>query len=224
MAISAGPWAIVVPVKRLAEAKTRLLLPPDVRMDLALAMALDTVGAALACESTDVVVAVCDDDRATRALRSAGALVVADEPDAGLNPALLHGATAADLAPGHAVATLAADLPALRTEDLARVLADVSARMDGETATSAVVADMSGTGTTLLAAASAADLRPAFGPQSRSAHVAGGATDLTDVAPMSVRRDVDTLDDLRAAAGLGLGTASARVLERHRELLLGASN
>src|SRR3954469_22192278 len=57
-------WAVVIPVKRLSLAKTRIDLGPDLRADLALAMALDTVAACLACPRVGTVVAVTDDERA----------------------------------------------------------------------------------------------------------------------------------------------------------------
>lgn len=223
MATAAGQWAIVVPVKRLVEAKTRLIVPPDVRMELALAMALDTVTAAVECLATDIVVAVCDDDRAVPELRRLGATVVADEPDAGLNPALVHGARAAGVPADHPVAALSADLPALRATDLADVLAAAAAHIAVGRATSFVVADANGTGTTLLAAATREHLRPAFGAQSRAAHITAGAVDLTDAAGASLRRDVDTLADLRHAAALGLGGATRGVLDRHRAVLEASS-
>ena len=50
--------------------------------------------------------------------------------------------------------------------------------------------------------------------------VAAGVQDLTRVAGESVRRDVDTLQDLRSALGLGVGPATAEVL-RQRPALLG---
>ena len=62
MSASRVAWAIVVPVKRLAVAKSRLLVAPTVRAELALAMALDSVAAALACPLVSTVVAVSDDD------------------------------------------------------------------------------------------------------------------------------------------------------------------
>lgn len=200
-------WAIVVPVKRLAVAKTRLAVDPALRADLALAMALDTVSAALATPTVAVVVAVSDDERAIAHLTSCGALVVADEPDAGLNPALEHGAHAAvDAASARAVAALASDLPALRPDDLDRALRAAAA------GPCACVGDAQGSGTTLLAASDAAEFHPQFGPGSRARHVAAGAVDLTDAAAASLRRDVDTLDDLRTAVRLGCGPETSRLV------------
>ena len=212
MGRGAERWAIVVPVKRLDGAKTRLRLDPHLRIELALAMAADTIAAALACPSVDVVIAVSDDQRATPVLRDLGAVVVPDRPDAGLNPALVHGASAAEVPAGAGVAALAADLPALRPQELRDVLAAA-----GDYGL-VVVADAAGGGTTLLAATAADRFVPAFGAGSRARHVAAGAVDLTEAAGDSLRRDVDTLADLVAAHVLGLGPASAQVV-RDRHLL-----
>jgi 2-phospho-L-lactate/phosphoenolpyruvate guanylyltransferase len=189
---SEGRWAIVVPVKRLAVAKTRLADDADVRADLALAMALDTVAAARACAAVDRVV------------------VVTDEPAAGLNPALRHGAlAAAGTSVPRAVAALSGDLPALRAADLDGVLR-AAARHP-----SCIVADADETGTTLLTARDADIFAPRFGNRSRQAHLDGGAHDLTSTATASLRRDVDTIDDLRAAVELGVGPATSAALRRH---------
>lgn len=205
----AEKWAIVVPVKRLDAAKTRLQLDPDVRIELALAIASDTVRAALACPSTAVVIAVSDDSRAAPVLRALGAVVVPDRPDAGLNPALQHGAKVAEVPAGAGVAALAADLPALRPEDLANVL-EATAQHGV-----VVVADAAGAGTTLLAAAEAARFEPMFGTESRARHVAAGAVDLSESAGLSLRCDVDTIADLTTAYRLGLGPATTHVVQAH---------
>jgi 2-phospho-L-lactate/phosphoenolpyruvate guanylyltransferase len=207
-------WAIVVPVKHLAAAKSRLLASGAVRRELALAMALDTVRAAAACPAVTVVVAVSDDRQAVDALQAAGVLVVPDRPDAGLNPALAHGAQeAAARHPGVGIAAMSADLPALRPGDLDAVLV-LAAGTE-----SAVVGDAGGEGTTLLTARSAEFFRPRFGEQSRRAHVAAGAVDLTASTTAPLRQDVDTVADLAVAAALGCGPATSAVLARHPELL-----
>lgn len=199
-------WSVVVPVKRLGRAKTRLRASlPDADHDaLVLAMALDTVAAALACPLVGGAVVVTDDPVAGPALTALGAIRVPDAPDAGLNPALEHGAAEAiRRAPGWGVAVLGSDLPALRPAELAAALEAVAIR--------AFVADAAGTGTTLLAAAPGVALRPAYGPASAAAHAASGATALDGAWP-SLRRDVDTAQDLRAAIRLALGPRSAAQL------------
>lgn len=196
----AASWGLVVPVKRLALAKTRLSSYGDsARQELALAFALDVVAAALAASSVAEVVVVSDDPKASAALADAGARVVADAPDAGLNPALEHGV--AQLAAGLGIATLSADLPALRPTDLEAALAAVPPGGRG------FVVDVAGTGTTLLAAAPGVALSPAYGPGSRDVHLGSGAVELPG-AP-GLRLDVDTPEDLVAALGLGVGTATA---------------
>jgi 2-phospho-L-lactate guanylyltransferase len=208
MAAVSERWAIVVPVKRLAVAKTRIELDPDARMELALAMATDTIRAAADCALVEVVVAVCDDPDAVVVLRKLGAVVIPDKPDAGLNPALVHGASAVVVPADAGIAAVAADLPALRADELGALLRQAA----GEALS--FVADASGAGTTVFAAADRSGFRPAFGPDSRSRHLAAGAVDLTDRAGATVRRDVDTLADLADAARLGVGPATANVLGR----------
>jgi 2-phospho-L-lactate guanylyltransferase len=118
-------WSVVVPVKRLHRAKTRLRASlPDVDHDaLVLAMALDTVAAALASPPVGAVIVVTDDPVAAPALAALGAVCIPDEPDAGLNPALEHGAAeAVRRAPDWGVAVLGSDLPALRPAELASAL------------------------------------------------------------------------------------------------------
>jgi 2-phospho-L-lactate/phosphoenolpyruvate guanylyltransferase len=203
-------WCLVLPVKRLPAAKTRLGPPyDDHRATLALAFALDTTLAAFACPLVAAVQVVTDDLQAANALSAIGADVTADDPDAGLNPALVHGARlAARHRPGTSVGTLAADLPALRPAELAVALRDATAH--GRS----FVRDAEGTGTTLLLARAAEDLRPMFGPGSAARHAGSGGHEISADALPSVRRDVDTAADLDAALLLGVGRWTARALDR----------
>jgi 2-phospho-L-lactate guanylyltransferase len=196
-------WSLIVPVKRLEVAKTRLAVDVEARADLAVAMAYDTVTVALSCDRVGEVLVVTDDPRAHHALEGVGARVIPDQPDAGLNAALRHGAVNA--ACGF-VASLSSDLPALRCDDLSAVLDAAKAHRK------AVVADLPGTGTTVYAASAAAEFAPDFGPDSHARHLRGGAADLTAVAGESVRRDVDTIDALRSAIALGVGPATEKAL------------
>ena len=199
-------WGVVVPVKRLAVAKSRLAAYGErARRELALAFAVDVVHAALDCPMVEQVLVVTDDADAAQALAALGARVTPDDPDAGLNPALAHGAQL--LRAGHpslGVATLSSDLPALRPDELARALLAV---VDGGRA---FVTDSAGTGTTLLAASAPAELRPAYGPGSRTRHLASGAHEIAGAA--GLRHDVDTPADLRAALELGVGPRTERAV------------
>ncbi|MFK0021794.1 2-phospho-L-lactate guanylyltransferase [Streptomyces sp. NPDC090798] len=199
-------WTLVIPLKALARAKSRLsdTAADAVRPGLALAFAQDTVAAALACAAVGDVAVVTDDALAGRELAALGAWIVPDEPGGGLNAALAH-ATAAvrSRSPECAVAALNADLPALRPLELARVL-DAAAEFPR-----AFLSDAAAIGTTLLAASPGWELRPAFGTDSRARHRASGAAELLLTAVDSVRQDVDTGDDLRAALALGVGPRTA---------------
>lgn len=200
-ATTARNWFVVVPVKRFDTAKSRLLVPPQLRAGLARAMALDTVTAALRCPLIAAVVVVTDEP--SSAFADLGALVIPDSPAAGLNPALRHGAATAPAAAG--TAALSADLPALKPAELAGALRSVPAGGRG------VVADATGEGTTLLAAAPGVALQPAFGSGSFRRHLASGAQPLPAVALSGLRRDVDTVADLTEAAALGLGRRTRRL-------------
>jgi 2-phospho-L-lactate guanylyltransferase len=223
-------WTVLLPVKVLARAKSRLaVLAGDRRRELALALASDTVAAVLACPEVARVVVVTSDPVAGPLLAALGAIVVPDEPadrspslgahgtlggadvagvlgDLGvqdaLNAALVHGAAvAARRWPGTGLAALTADLPAVSPAELAAALR-AAGTSQGR---AAFVPDAAGVGTTLYAVPPGGEFRPLFGGASRARHAAAGAAelDLDDVA--GLRRDVDTPDDLREALTLGAG-------------------
>nr|BFD82482.1 2-phospho-L-lactate guanylyltransferase [Streptomyces sp. Xyl84] len=204
-------WTLVIPLKPLSRAKSRLsdTAHDGVRPHLALAFAQDTVAAALDCPAVADVAVVTDDRLAARELAVLGARIVPDAPRAGLNAALAHGAATVRAAGGaRPVAALNADLPALRPAELARVL-DAATEFPR-----AFLADAAQIGTTLLAVAPDQELRPAFGTGSRSRHRESGAVELRLDAVPSVRQDVDTGDDLRAALALGVGPRTAAAAAR----------
>ncbi|HEY1822773.1 MAG TPA: 2-phospho-L-lactate guanylyltransferase [Trebonia sp.] len=220
-------WTVLLPVKVLARAKSRLaVLAGDRRRELALALASDTVAAVLACPEVARVVVVTSDPVAGPLLARLGAVIVADEPadrsaslapgtvaavpavldelgvqDA-LNAALRHGAAVAVRRwPGSGLAALTADLPALSPAELAVALRAVSAA-PGQ---AAFVPDAAGVGTTMYAVPPGGEFRPLFGGASRARHAASGAVELDFAEMTGLRRDVDTPDDLRAALTLGAG-------------------
>ncbi|MGW4275381.1 2-phospho-L-lactate guanylyltransferase, partial [Streptomyces seoulensis] len=77
-------WTLVIPLKPLARAKSRLAdtAGDGVRPTLALAFAQDTVAAALACAAVADVAVVTDDALAGRELAALGARIVPDAPGA----------------------------------------------------------------------------------------------------------------------------------------------
>lgn len=215
MAVSDSPtpdWVLVVPVKRLDQAKTRLgARYGGGRRELALAFAADTVAAALRAAQVRAVVVVTDAPEAARALSGLGADVVADAPAAGLNPALRHGADVATRRfPGCGTGALSADLPALRPHELDLALLR-AARVSGARE-HAFVRDAEGTGTTVVLSRAGSPLAPAFGPDSAAAHLAAGHAEVSGDDLPSVRHDVDTPDDLEAALRLGVGPHTAALL------------
>ena len=223
-------WTVLLPVKVLARAKSRLaVLAGDRRGDLALALASDTVTAVLACPEVARVVVVTSDPVAGPLLAALGAIVVADEPadladsrgtrgtldgadpvpvlsDSGvqdlLNAALRHGAAAAARRwPGTGLAALTADLPAVSPAELAMALRAAGTAPGRD----AFVPDAAGVGTTLYAVPPGGEFRPLFGGASRARHAAAGAAELGLAGLTGLRRDVDTPDDLREALALGVG-------------------
>jgi 2-phospho-L-lactate/phosphoenolpyruvate guanylyltransferase len=203
-------WSLVIPVKLLAQAKTRLTgLDPERRSRLALAMAADTVTAALQADSVATVLVVTDDQEVRLVTGGLGAVVLADVPAAGLNEALGYGAGyARQRWPTRGVCAVAGDLPAMRPAELAAALR--AAAELGE----AFVPDAEGTGTALYAATPGRAFRPRFGPASRRRHLDGGAAEITGGALVGLRRDVDTVDGLRAATAIGLGPHTRAELEQ----------
>lgn len=198
---------LVVPLKHPREGKSRLrgAVAADRHAELVLALAQDTLTAVTSVAGVRRVLVVAAEPGALPMLAGLGVELVEEPVAGGLNEALRYGAELlrAD-SPRGLVGALQADLPALRAGDLARALSEADGRR-------AVVADRQGTGTTLLLAAPGAPLDPHFGAGSARLHVESGAVPLSGELP-SLRSDVDTPDDLRHAATLGLGKRTAALL------------
>jgi 2-phospho-L-lactate/phosphoenolpyruvate guanylyltransferase len=198
---------LVVPVKALRDAKSRLrgAVAPDEHARLVLAVLLDTVGAAAEADGVRRVLVVSSDPTVASVLVSAGFECVPEGPAPGLNAAYRHGAMVLrEAGPTGQIGALQADLPALRANELSAAIKMSDGRR-------AFVADRQTTGTTLLLSAPGAPLDPRFGVGSAHAHAASGALALTDSWP-SLRCDVDTTEDLRAAGDLGLGLHTSALL------------
>src|SRR5580704_7791916 len=195
-------WTVLLPVKVLAQAKSRLaVLAGERRHELALALASDTVSAVVACPEVARVIVVTSDHTAGPRLSSLGAIIIPEALDGDngegprpssdgsqhqLNAALLRGAAvAARRWPGTGLAALTADLPALRPAELA-----VALRAAWDTAGPAFVPDAAGVGTTLYAVVPGAEFRPMYGGASRARHAAGGAAELALDGIAGLRQDV----------------------------------
>jgi len=210
------PVGAVVALKPVARAKSRLATLPDpLRRRLAWTMAVDTLSALAAAGLTLLVVS----DQAALASRlgRAGvhAQVVGEAGADGMNAALEHGAR---LLVGQGCTTVLAcvgDLPALRPASVTAVLAAFPAQGRVH------LPDATGMGTTMLLARGE-DLGPHFQGPSAAAHTTSGAPALTDAdlggAVPDARQDVDTEADLGRVAPLGLGRATAQLLDRRGRL------
>ena len=198
-------FAVLVPVKRVSAAKSRLgSLGDDARRALVAAFAADTVTAALGSELVATVVVVTDDHELATGLRVLGAQAIPDGVAEDLNGSLVQAsAEVARRWPTLGVAALCADLPALRSDELTTALAAASTRA------SAFVADTAGSGTTMLAAVRREEFRPAFGPGSCHRHLEQGAWQVHGIHVPTLRQDVDTPADLAAVLQLGVGSRTA---------------
>jgi 2-phospho-L-lactate guanylyltransferase len=198
-------WTVVIPVKALPAAKSRLV-PASVdeaaHRRLVEAIRADTVAAARGAETVARVVLVTDRADSGRPVGSQLQVLVQTRP--GLNAALAEGAAHAEQSwPADGVAALVGDLPALRPAELAAALS-AAARYPR-----AHVPDATGWGTTLLTAIPRIALDPSFGPGSAARHALGSVA--IEGGP-GLRHDVDTAEDLAAVSALGLGAATAAVL------------
>lgn len=196
-------FVLLVPVKRLSAAKSRLGLDAPTSRRLMDAFARDAVAAASACPQVAHVQLVSAEQSLAE---SCGVGRWPDEGEGDLNVALARAAGRAHrLHASLGVAAMCADLPCLTAADLCAALA-VS------TAERWYVGDTEGTGTTLLAVRPGLDLRPLFGPGSGDRHARSGATALSAPVP-TLRRDVDTREDLEQAVALGVGRHTVRALD-----------
>jgi 2-phospho-L-lactate/phosphoenolpyruvate guanylyltransferase len=200
-------FTALIPAKPPRLGKQRLsAVPPAFRTALAGAFALDTIEAVRACPSIEAAWLVSADATLAAAADRLGVPTIADPVAAGFNAMLRAVVRELGLSPSATVAVVPADLPAMTSADLDQALG----LWDG--AGSAIVADARGTGTTLYLA-QAADFDPQYGPDSRTAHLTAGASELP-VWLMSLHQDVDDVRDLDAAIGLGIGAHTRAVLAR----------
>ena len=183
-------WTIVVPVKGTDASKSRLGGEPTHRLELAEAMALDTVEAALGVAR----VLVIGGSGLSAAFADLGASVMFEEPGDGLNGAIARAVARVE----GGVAILLADLPALRSDELAAALQE-----------NVMVPDAEGTGTSLITGRV-----PAFGAGSREAHRALGYRELDLPATSGLRLDVDSLEALVAIPRERLGPRTQALLGR----------
>jgi 2-phospho-L-lactate guanylyltransferase len=174
------------------------------RADLAHAIALDTITAALAGIPPHHLVVVTSDEHTATFVRDRDGIVIPDQGH-GLNPAIRQGIRHVERAMGPGpTAVLLGDLPALRPQDLIDALTVCASHRR------ALVPDASGTGTVLLAAQSPRDLDPRFGPDSAREHSRDCVR--LDLDLPALRTDVDDNLSLRQSIAIGIGSHTAAVL------------
>ena len=226
-------WAVIVPVKAAAFGKSRLDVPGTDRAALARAIALDTIAAAASCGLVERVFVVTDDGGLVlHATDIPGLRFVPEVDPGGLDALVARGAVTParsrlDAAIARGIETagermpraaLLGDVPALRPGDLADALRE-AASVDR-----AVVPDAEGTGSTLVTARAGVTWESAFGDGSFARHIALGCVPLPVGVASTLRRDVDTADQLAAASALGLGPRTRAVLSPGAAGVAGASS
>lgn len=205
----AADIGVIIAVKRLAAAKTRLTpaFSGGSREQVVLAMLIDTITAARAAGAVASITVVTPDETASAAARDLGANVLFDatastEADP-LNTAVRFAwANVAEQTTNTLV--LQGDLPALQTSELNEAVAQARSHRRS------FVADRHGSGTAALFAFGAA-LDPLLGHDSARRHRDSGAVELTGAWP-GLRCDIDTVEDLEAARLLGIGAATSRAI------------
>ena len=181
-------WSVLLPVR--TGGKSRL----NAAGDWSSACGLDTLDAISGCHSVANITLLGDLPTAHRTI---------DDHGRGLN-AEISEALASMSRP---VAVILGDLPALKSDDLDTVL-NLALHHP-----KAFVRDAAGAGTTLVTFTSH-DAMTFFGEDSANRHSDAGFVELT--SPESVRRDVDTVDDVIAAAQMGLGKRTRELLAQLR--------
>ena len=200
---------LIVAVKRLAAAKTRLapVFSAQTRESVVLAMLVDTLTAAARVASVRHITVITPDDAAAAAATELGVEVLSDPTPEDHPDPLNNAITAAEAVVAKSVSNIVVlhgDLPALQTQELAEAIA--AARHHQRS----FVADRLGTGTAALFAFDT-PLDPRFGPDSCVRHRRSGAIELTGAWP-GLRCDIDTPDDLAVARRLGIGPATGRAV------------
>ena len=189
----------IVPIKSLAQAKTRLAksLASGTRRSLVQAMFSDVLGSLRRTERVDRIAVVTNDVLAESLSRGFGIEVLADEREDGQS-------AATEVAIGHAidqgyerVLLVPGDTPLIDPIEVDELLM----RCERDEIGVAVVPDRHGTGTNALVIAPPGSFHPAFGPDSLERHLAQardeGLVHRVEHVP-TLGLDVDTPSDLAA--------------------------
>jgi len=203
----------ILPVKRFADAKRRLLDVIDARARAALvkAMLADVLAALIAAQRVERVIVVTGEGRAEKvALDHARRVkmpieVLRDPRDSGHPEAATLGIVRAKALGAECVALVPGDCPLLGPAELDAALERMS---DGRVS---VVPDRHTTGTNALLMAPPDAIAPGFGPGSRDRHVERARRRGLEAAVEeleSLALDLDTPDDLEVLAATLAGDCS----------------
>ena len=206
---------VLVPIKALAEGKTRLspMLSEAARRALSRAMLTDVVTSVLQVPAVDRVAVVSSDPSLLALARELGALAVDEGHPRGLNGAtglgtdfcLRHGATT--------LLVLLSDLPLIRPQDIAQLFAQLSGQPE-----ILLVRCKYGDGTNAFMRVPPLVMQPCFGGPSLAAHQKAarqqGIACRVVEAP-SIRFDLDSVEDLKQCEHERLAPHTARVLDEY---------
>lgn len=191
---------VIVPVKRYADAKTRLapVLSPGARARFAQLLAERVLTELAASRTARSVLVVTDEPALAGLCRSLGFSLLAEgAPPRGLNAAVRRGLAAAGGMGAEHVAVVHADLPHFRAAAFDAVAAEHLGAPDRRCT---IVTDGAGDGTNLRLSRLGDGLPALYGPESARRHAAaarslGLAVRIVRCASLST--DCDTPDDLR---------------------------
>ncbi|WP_179294493.1 2-phospho-L-lactate guanylyltransferase [Mesorhizobium sp. WSM3879] len=196
----AKPYAscAIVPVKTLADAKSRLssALSPTQRRCLVFAMFKDMLDALAVTPAIDAVLVVTAEPEVAELASRRGATVLHEERRLGLNAALALGAAYAKQRGAGQVLFIPADLPFVTPAELAEIMATAH---PAEPSYMTIVPSRDGNGTNALLLSPPDALPPNFGPGSFERHCAQARA--RGLSPRAIRlkgvaTDIDEPNDL----------------------------
>lgn len=184
------PLTLVLPIKRLRDAKSRVRLTAADRRLLAEDLALHTLTTVEECAEIGSALVVTNDEWVRGKARALGFHSIYDRYD-DLNRAAQCGiTTSARWWPRRTVGVLVCDLPRLTPASLAEV-----AKQAISSTAPLFVADRTGTGTTFVSVPPGSVVPMCFGRGSARRFYAAGCRLVTN-APLEIRADLDHIGDL----------------------------
>lgn len=208
---------VLLPLKPLAEAKTRLspVLGLADRQDLMRAMVADVIAACRGARRVDRIAVITSDAEWLAMAKDAGCHVLQEDGATGYAAAAERGcALLAGRGDVRHVAVLPGDLPMLRPQEVDRVMATLASG-----ARCVIVPSRDGLGTNCMAQALPHPVPLRYGPRSFSrhlamSHAAGIAAGVLRLP--GIGHDIDLPEDLLDLEGRVQGAATAALLPRLR--------